>query len=158
MPANAADDQSGLREAASAIREMSPGPLILGGHSYGGRQAALLAAAEPNVADTLLLVSYPLHPPAKPSQLRTTHWNTLQTPSFFVHGTKDPFGSIEEMQSAIPLIPAPTALIAIQKAGHDLNGGKFDIESLVLEPFRTFCSNLNRQIDLSRNHTQSGDD
>ena len=102
------------------MREITPELVILGGHSYGGRQATLLAAEAPTVADTLLLLSYPLHPPRKPEQLRTQHFPQLQTPALFIHGTRDPFGSIEEMTSALTAIPARHHLVAIEKAGHEL--------------------------------------
>lgn len=140
IPAKADEDRAGLMEAIIAIREMSTGPLLLGGHSYGARQATSLAAGEQQAADALLLLSYPLHPPARPDQMRTTHWPGLRIPSFFVHGTNDPFGSLAEMRSALPLIAAPTALVTIEGAGHELARGKFEIESLVLTPFRGFCS------------------
>ena len=140
IPAKAAQDRAGLMEAIIAVREMSTGPLLLGGHSYGGRQATILAAGEQQAADALVLLSYPLHPPARPDQMRTAHWPGLRVPSFFVHGTNDPFGSVAEMRSALPLIIAPTALITIEGAGHELARGKFEIESLVLAPFRAFCS------------------
>ena len=55
----------------------------------------------PNLFPDLLLLSYPLHPPRKPDQLRTQHLPNLRTPSLFVHGTRDPFGSIKEMEKAI---------------------------------------------------------
>ncbi len=99
---------------------------MLGGHSYGGRQATMLAAEEPEVADALLLLSYPLHPPEKPEQLRTAHFPQLQTPALFVHGTKDPFGTIEEMQAALKLIPAATQLMVAEKAGHALGARYLD--------------------------------
>ena len=144
-PAGAAEDRAGLLEAATAVRQMAGGPLVLGGHSYGGRQATLLAADRPEAADALLLLSYPLHPPAKPDQKRTAHWPNLRTPSFFVHGTKDPFGSIEEMRSALLLIAAPNALVTIERAGHDLIRGRFGIEDLVLPAFRAFLLAANRR-------------
>ncbi len=136
--ATAAEDRSGLREAVALVREIVPGPIILGGHSYGGRQASILAASEQDLVDGLLLFSYPLHPPARPTQLRTTHWPSLRTPSFFVHGTKDPFGSVDEVRSALPLITAPTTLVTIGGAGHELQHGRFDIDNIVLAPFRAF--------------------
>ena len=74
------------------LRGRVGGPVVLGGHSYGGRQATMLAAEEPGVAEALLLLSYPLHPPNKPAQLRTAHFPQLRTPALFVSGTKDPFG------------------------------------------------------------------
>jgi len=106
------------------------------------RQATILAAGEQQAADALLLLSYPLHPPARPDQMRTTHWPDLRIPTLFVHGSNDPFGSVAEMRSALPLIIAPTALITIEGAGHELARGEFEIESLVLAPFRAFVLRL----------------
>ena len=82
--------------------------------------ATLLAAQQPNVAAGLLLLSYPLHPPGKPQQLRTAHFPRLQTKSLFVHGVRDGFASTEEMQSALKLIAAETKLFTIEGAGHEL--------------------------------------
>jgi predicted alpha/beta-hydrolase family hydrolase len=119
-PGDAARDREGLREQILKLREKHPGQVWLGGHSYGGRQASLLAAETPGLADRLLLLSYPLHPPRKPEQLRTAHFPKLQTPALFVHGSRDPFGSIEELKNAIALIPAPVELLEMEGAGHDL--------------------------------------
>src|SRR5437016_5140859 len=58
-------DQAGLRRAVEVLRNRAGGRIFLGGHSYGGRMASMLAAQEPSVADGLLLLSYPLHPPRK---------------------------------------------------------------------------------------------
>ena len=115
-------DRAGLEAAVEQLR--GRGRLLLGGHSYGGRQASMLAAEKPGLVDALLLLSYPLHPPRKPAELRTAHFPKLRTPALFVHGERDPFGSPEEMRAAIALIPARTRLMQIQKAGHDLK--KFD--------------------------------
>jgi uncharacterized protein len=134
-PSTAAADRAGLREAVEAMRARATGPVFLGGQSYGGRQATMLASEVPGVAAGLLLLSYPLHPPNRREQLRTAHFPALRTPAMFVHGTRDPFGSIEEMQAALTLIPARTSLVPIQGAGHDLRGGKFDLEQLVVRPF-----------------------
>ena len=54
----------------------------------------------PDLADGLLLLSYPLHPPNKPEQMRTAFFRELRTPALFVHGTQDPFGTIEELRVA----------------------------------------------------------
>ncbi|HEX4112694.1 MAG TPA: alpha/beta family hydrolase, partial [Stellaceae bacterium] len=112
-PAGAAADRAGLRAAVAWLHGLVAGPIWLGGHSYGGRQAAMLAAETPDIAAGLLLLSYPLHPPAKPEQLRTAHFPALRTPAVFVSGDKDPFGTLAELQAAIAAIPAPTRLIAI---------------------------------------------
>jgi len=92
----------------------------LGGHSYGGRQCSMLAASEPGVADALLLLSYPLHPPKSPAQMRTAHFPALHTPALFVHGTRDAFGSIDEMKVALKLIPSRTQFLSVDAAGHEL--------------------------------------
>ena len=102
------------------MRESKPGHLWIGGHSYGGRQASMLLAEEPDLADALLLLSYPLHPPGKPGQLRTAHFPKLRLPVMLVQGTRDPFGSIEEVKTAIALIPSEVKLVEIDDAGHDL--------------------------------------
>ena len=119
---DAARDRQGLRNAVMALKEIAlqGSRIFLGGHSYGGRQATLLAAEDPSVADGLLLLSYPLHPPRLPSELRTDHFPSLRTPALFVQGTRDPFGSVEEMRAALDLIPARTSLVLFEGAGHDL--------------------------------------
>ena len=118
-PAGAARDRAGLRRALDALRPLAPRRGFLGGKSYGGRQASLLAADDPGLAAALLLLSYPLHPPARPHQLRTEHFPRLRVPALFVHGSRDPFGSLEELEAARALIPAKTDLVVVQ-AGHDL--------------------------------------
>jgi hypothetical protein len=130
-PATAPADRASLVAAITLLRQYAAGPIILGGHSYGGRQASMLAAEQPGIADSLLLLSYPLHPPNRPDQLRTGHFPELRTAARFVHGTKDPFGSPEELREAMALIPAPTELIVVDGAGHDLARGKFDLMGVV---------------------------
>jgi len=130
-PSGAAADRAGLREAVAALRALVTGRVCLGGQSYGGRQATMLAAEAPGTADGLLLFSYPLHPPGRPDRLRTEHFPRLAVPALFVQGTADPFGSIAELEAAVTLIPAPTRLIAIDGAGHDLRRGRFDLAALV---------------------------
>jgi uncharacterized protein len=120
FPAQAARDREGIRRAADALRELATRHIYLGGHSYGGRQATMAAAESPELANGLLLLSYPLHPPRKPVQLRTGHFGQVQTPALFVHGTRDPFGSIAEMQAALAAIPARTELIVVEGAPHGL--------------------------------------
>jgi uncharacterized protein len=131
FPAKAAADRAGLKAAIAALRTKANGRIFLGGHSYGGRQASMLAAEEPDLTPKLLLLSYPLHPPAKPEQLRTAHSPQLQTPAVFVHGAADPFGAIAEMETALKLIPAANQMIVIDKAGHDLKRGRFDCAPIV---------------------------
>ena len=137
-PSTAAADRAGLKSALAALSAFASGALFLGGHSYGGRQASLLAAEEPEIAQGLLLLSYPLHPPAKPAQLRTAHFPRLRVPATFVHGTADPFGAIAELEAAMALLPMPARVIAVEGAGHDLKRGRFPlapvVESLLRRP------------------------
>ncbi len=81
---------------------------------------SMLAASEPSLVHGLLLLSYPLHPPKRREQMRTAHFPDLRTPALFVSGTRDGFGAIEELESAIRLIPACTRLLTIPAAGHEL--------------------------------------
>jgi len=124
-PGDAGRDRAGLSNAVDCMRKAwfraSGGERIfLGGQSYGGRQATMVSAEQPHLAAGLLLLSYPLHPPGKPAQLRVQHLPKLHVPALFVHGTRDPFGSIDEMELALKLIPAKTELRSVEAAGHDL--------------------------------------
>jgi uncharacterized protein len=137
-PRGAAErDQEGLRTAVAAVRRLSAGRVFLGGHSYGGRQASMLVAAEPQLVEGLLLLSYPLHPPKKPAEARTKHFPALQVPALFVQGARDGFGTISEMQSALRLIPARTELLPIAGAGHELLT-KGNGETLIAEVISRF--------------------
>jgi len=118
FPALAARDREGLQRAVEWVAKLATEKIYLGGHSYGGRQASMLLAEKPELAAGLLLLSYPLHPPRKPDQLRTAHFPKLETPALFVHGTRDPFASPEEMQAALKLLPARSELMEIVGAGH----------------------------------------
>jgi uncharacterized protein len=150
-PADGARDRVGLKNAIAALRKVMGAPLLpelgrsgdfperkdeaaavfLGGHSYGGRQASMLCAEEPDLVSGLLLLSYPLHPPRRSEQQRTQHLPDLRTPTLLVHGSRDPFGSIEELERAIKMIPAKTKLLIVEGAGHDLGfKGKARTEEL----------------------------
>jgi predicted alpha/beta-hydrolase family hydrolase len=120
FPAGAVRDREGIAAAVAALGKLADGQVFAAGHSYGGRQSAMAAAERPDMAAGLLLLSYPLHPPGRPEQKRTSYFPDLRTPALFVHGTKDPFGSVEELREAIALIPARTGLLVVDRAGHDL--------------------------------------
>lgn len=119
-PGEAVRDRQGLKNAVSVFRAVAPGRIFLGGQSYGGRQASMLCADDPGLVDGLLLLSYPLHAPGRPDQPRTQHLPKLNVPVLVVQGTKDPFGSIEEIKSALKLIPGKTVLLPVEHEGHDL--------------------------------------
>jgi len=142
FPATAARDREGLERAASVLRKRVSGRVFLGGHSYGGRQATMLASEKQQVADGLLLLSYPLHPPRKPAELRTAHFPRVKAPSLFIHGSRDPFGSIEEMGTALGLITTRTLLFEVERAGHELlpKSGSSDLPARIVETFQNFFS------------------
>jgi predicted alpha/beta-hydrolase family hydrolase len=119
-PSGAMRDQQGLGRAVTVMRQRFQGRVFLGGQSYGGRQASLLASSDAALADALLLLSYPLHPPGRPAQMRTAHFPAVRAPSLFVHGLKDPFASSEELAGAVTLIPAHTKVLEVADAGHSL--------------------------------------
>lgn len=133
-------DQQSLKAAIAFLRRKITRRVFLGGHSYGGRQSSMLAAAESGLVDGLLLLSYPLHPPRRPEEPRTTHFPHLSTPALFVHGTRDPFGSIDELTAALKLIPAQTELLPIQSAGHELltKANRDDLPATIVEAFFAF--------------------
>jgi len=146
-PGDAKRDRAGLKNAVAVVKNLASGRVFLGGHSYGGRQASMLCAELAEMAPQkaaeltagLLLLSYPLHPPRKPEQLRTQHFFHLQTPALFVEGTRDPFGSIAEIEQALKLIPAKTTLLTVEGAGHDLGfKGKAGREKLSGEVLAEF--------------------
>jgi hypothetical protein len=98
----------------------------------------MLAADQPGLVSRLLLLSYPLHPPRRPTELRTAHFPRIQTPALFVHGAHDGFGSLDELATALKLIPAPTSLLPVPAAGHELLSGKnrHELPGLIVESFR----------------------
>lgn len=145
-PGDAARDRAGLKNALAALRKIISGRLFLGGHSYGGRQSSMLCAEDPALVSALLLLSYPLHPPRKPEQQRTQHLPDLHAPTLFVQGTRDPFGSIAEIERALKMIPAKTKLLAIDGAGHDLGfkgkARRQDLPQEIVSEFRTLVSGV----------------
>ncbi|HUP02574.1 MAG TPA: alpha/beta family hydrolase [Bryobacteraceae bacterium] len=118
-PRLAEHDREGIGQAFRAAQALTQGRVFAGGHSYGGRQTAVWASEHPGAA-ALLLLSYPLHPPGKPDRPRTDFFPNWRTPALFLHGSEDPFGSLEEMLDALTLIPARTELLLSDGASHDL--------------------------------------
>lgn len=96
------------------------GPLIIGGKSMGGRVASMVAdelLADGRIAG-LLCLGYPFHPPAKPQQLRTAHLEALRTPTLICQGTRDPFGTRDEVAS-YSLSPS-IEILWLEDGDHDL--------------------------------------
>src|SRR5262245_29663338 len=130
---SAATDQAGVVEAIELARTLTKGPVIAGGHSYGGRMTSMAIADGAATVDVPTLFSYPLHPPGKPERARTEHLPRITAPTVFTHGTADPFGSIDELRSAAALIPAATEVVEITGARHDLGSKTLDVPVLAVD-------------------------
>jgi uncharacterized protein len=136
-PSNSAKvDQEGIAEAIAWARGLGHGPVVAGGHSYGGRMTSMVTAAAQNDTaagpDVLTLFSYPLHPPGKPERARTEHLPQITVPTVFTHGTSDPFGSIDEIRSAADLLSGPVSIVEITGARHDLGSKTLDVPVLAV--------------------------
>jgi predicted alpha/beta-hydrolase family hydrolase len=130
---SAAKDQAGVVEAIALAHTLTKGPVIAGGHSYGGRMTSMVIAEGAAAVDVLTLFSYPLHPPGKPERARTDHLPRITVPTVFTHGTADPFGTIDELRPAAALIPAPTEIVEITGARHDLGSKTLDVPALAVD-------------------------
>jgi predicted alpha/beta-hydrolase family hydrolase len=130
---SAANDQAGVVEAIELAHTLTEGPVIAGGHSYGGRMTSMVIADGVATVDVLTLFSYPLHPPGKPERARTDHLPRITVPAVFTHGTADPFGTIDELRQAAALIPAPTEIVEITGGRHDLGSKTIDVPALAVD-------------------------
>ena len=92
--------------------------LVLGGRSMGGRMCSM-AVAEGLAAAGLVLLSYPLHPPKKPENLRTAHFPEIDVPCLFISGDRDPFGSPEEFAQHLSAIKGPVTTVWLEGERHD---------------------------------------
>lgn len=128
-----AADRDGITEAIDYARGQADGPLIAGGHSYGGRQTSMVVADAELPVAVLAVFSYPLHPPGKPERARTDHLPRITTPTVFTHGSSDPFGSLAQLRTAAALIPAPHTVVEIIGARHDLASKTLDVPELAAD-------------------------
>lgn len=123
-------DRGPILEAAFAaewakVAATTTGPMYAGGKSMGGRIASQVAAARgftPPPAG-LVFFGYPLHPPGNPEQRRDRHLPQITVPMLFLQGTRDPFGSKEEMRELIDELPTSTLHI-VEGGDHSLVGGR----------------------------------
>jgi predicted alpha/beta-hydrolase family hydrolase len=130
---SAASDQAGVVEAIALAHTLTDGLVIAGGHSYGGRMTSMVIAETSAAVDVLTLFSYPLHPPGKPERARTDHLPRITVPTVFTHGTADPFGTIAELRPAAALIAAPTAIVEVTGARHDLGSKTLNVPVLAVD-------------------------
>lgn len=123
-----------IEEAAGDLRDRAD-HLVLGGRSMGGRMCSV-AVAEGLPAEALVLISYPLHPPGKPEKLRTEHFPKLRVPCLFISGTRDAFGTPEELEAAVSAIPGPVTIEWVEGKDHALRGSDSKVAATVVEWLR----------------------
>jgi predicted alpha/beta-hydrolase family hydrolase len=113
--------------------------LLIGGRSMGGRMCSMAVTdeADPLHVAALVLMSYPLHPPKKPENLRTEHLPRITVPTLCISGTKDNFGSPEELESAFSVVPAHVQWHWVQNGRHELAKADAEIAATVLQFIQT---------------------
>jgi len=122
------------------------GPVVMGGRSMGGRMCSMVAAGAdgdpPPAADVelagLVLICYPLHPPSKRENLRVEHLPSITVPCLFVSGTKDPFGTPDELEQWTATIAGDVHHVWIDGGRHDLKGADATIAAAVT----IFCNSV----------------
>lgn len=108
-----------------------PGPWVLGGKSYGGRLATMVAARAPGVDRVVEVtgrldlvgvacLSYPLHPPGRADRVRVDHFDAIDVPVLFLQGTHDPFGGPDELGPHVALLSAPATVVPVVGGDHSL--------------------------------------
>lgn len=106
-------------EALAASLGATTATVALGGRSMGGRIGSMVAADGLETA-ALVLVSYPLHPPGRPERARVEHFPRIEVPCLFVSGTRDAFGTPEELEAATAAIPGTVTHVWIEGADHGM--------------------------------------
>jgi uncharacterized protein len=116
--------------ALAAKAGVEPADVVLGGRSFGGRMCSVAAAGGLS-AKGLALLSYPLHPPGRPEQLRTEHFAELTMPCLFVSGTRDAFGTPDELEAATAAIPGPVTHVWIDGGDHGMRRHNLEVARAV---------------------------
>ena len=110
--------QAAIVDAAGAL---APADVVLGGRSFGGRMCSM-AVADGLAAAGLVLISYPLHPPGRPENMRVEHFPRLEVPCLFVSGTRAAFASRAELEAATAAIPGEVTHVWIEGGSHGMRG------------------------------------
>jgi predicted alpha/beta-hydrolase family hydrolase len=123
-----------VREFAKQL-QCNTEQLVIGGRSMGGRMCTMAASDEVDPLKVLGIacIGYPLHPPKKPDKLRTEHFGNLHSPLLFISGTRDEFGTPEELELAWKLLPKQPTVQMIEKGRHELRGADAQVATLVAQ-------------------------
>ena len=146
-----------VRDELAAI---GGGRIVVGGRSMGGRMCSMVAAGadgEPPPASIVgcALVSYPLHPPGKPDALRTEHLPDIEVPCLFVHGTRDPFGTPDELEQWTATIRGTVTHHWIDGGGHDLKGKDGEVSTTVKDWLERLSPAARRSAPSARGSTRT---
>ncbi len=115
------DKTPSLLDAVRAEADaLAPDKLVLGGRSMGGRMCSRAGAAGLPAARGLVLICYPLHPPGQSDRLRTEHFEAITVPCLFISGTRDAFGTREELEKHTALIRGPVTHVWLEGSDHSL--------------------------------------
>ena len=109
------------RAVIDAVRErMKSGAheLAIGGKSMGGRIASQVAASGVGDLAGLVFLGYPLHPPGRPDRLRAKHLPDIKAPMLFVQGSRDTFGTPDELRPIIAPLEPPADLYVVEDGDH----------------------------------------
>jgi hypothetical protein len=117
-------------QALAATLHVASRRIALGGRSMGGRMCSM-AVADGLAAAALVLVSYPLHPPGRLDRMRTDHFPALDVPCLFVSGTRDAFGSPDELEAATATIPGSVTHVWVEGGDHGLRGKDSQVAGIV---------------------------
>ena len=122
-----------VRDEAAALAErtgIDPAAVVLGGRSMGGRMCSM-AVAEGLPAAGLVLIAYPLHPPGRADKLRVDHFPAIEVPCLFVSGTRDPFGTPEELEARTAAIAGQVTHAWVEGGRHELKGADQQVAETV---------------------------
>ena len=146
--------ESCYRSAIETVRAGIPSGrrhLFIGGKSMGGRIATQVAAADPTPAiGGLVLLGYPLHPPGRPDNRRDAHLPAIKRPMLFVQGSRDAFGSPDEMTPVLESLTPPARLHLVAGGDHSFKVSKgTDQAAAYAEIQRTIVEWIDREISRS---------
>ena len=144
-------------EAASGNKKLKGNRLAIGGKSMGGRIASQVAAESESVDEisTLVFLGYPLHPPGRPDKLRDAHLPQIKAPMLFVQGSRDVFGTPDELRAVFKRHHLSPTLHIVKGGDHSLKVPK----SLGIPQDQVYASTMDtiagwlREIKLTRDAT-----
>jgi predicted alpha/beta-hydrolase family hydrolase len=128
-------------DAALKHKKLKGNQLAIGGKSMGGRIASQVAATPETAAQitALVFLGYPLHPPGRPDKLRDAHLPEITAPMLFVQGSRDTFGTTDEIRDVIKRLDLPATLYPIEGGDHSLkvpkkgNPSQVDVYNIIMD-------------------------